>query len=153
MNDRNARRLAQRGIRWEQRQDGLFAVVTMRFPTIGMPPATYEGPEASVRLTSFCVGLLGGVRSGRKDAGKPADPVLEALFASPASGELEERAAIVAALEAFEAAIVAREREAGSAILGAATREARAGDVAAARAELLELVGAPEPQPGKGPPS
>jgi len=77
---RNARRLALRGTRWQQRQVGGFAVITISIPTVGMPPATYEGLEASDRLRRFCIGFLSGKAEGERAAGRP-DPVLEALIA------------------------------------------------------------------------
>jgi len=66
----------EKQIRWSQRQEGNFAIIEMRIPTIDMPKAEYEGKEASNRIQRFAIGLLAGLR-----AGGSTDPLISSLLA------------------------------------------------------------------------
>lgn len=58
----------QEGMSWTQAMDPIdprFAIVTMRFPTEGMPLATYDGKEAGARMVRFAQSFLAGMAAQR----------------------------------------------------------------------------------------
>lgn len=91
-NARNMRRIAAKGVSWSQRQEGDCAVITIRLPTVAMPPASYIGREASDRVRRFAVGFLSGLQNGTRELGGKPDPLIDTLLANFGSEHEEHEA-------------------------------------------------------------